>query len=86
MLYEQKNNLLYTVSPVDGEAVITRKSWVKGSTVSGLLLTIQVLLSNPELEIDCILNESAAKLLVRAPRTYSQTIMDCVLASIKNDG
>ncbi len=76
---------LLSVSASDGEVVITGNNWMKGRTLSGILLTLQVLLSNPQLEDECIANESAAKLLTRAPRTYAQTIMDCVLASIKND-
>lgn len=54
--------------------------------MSSLLLYLQVLLSNPELDMECVRNYSAAEVLTRAPRTYTQTVMDCVLASIKKDG
>lgn len=74
------------VHAMDGSVAITSKSWIKEGTVSSLLLSLQVLLSNPELEMDCIRNYSAAELLSRAPRTYTQTVMDCVLTSIKKDG
>ena len=71
---------------MDGSVAITNESWTKGGTLSSLLLSLQVLLSNPELEMACIRNHSAAELLSRASRTYKQTVMDCVLASIKTDG
>ena len=77
--------LIRIVHDVDGSVAITEESWITEGNLSSLLLSLQVLLSNPELEFTCIRNHSAAELLSRAPQTYKQTVLDCVLASIKSD-
>lgn len=70
----------------DGTPVLPRGNWGEESTVSTLLLSLQALLSNPELDGGCIRNPAAAKLLMEAPLTYKQMALDCVAASLRVDG
>ncbi len=50
------------------------------------VLSMQALLSNPELDDIFVLNPSAARLLKEAPCTYKQMVLDCVTASLRIDG
>lgn len=54
--------------------------------MTSLLLSLQALLSNPELDHGCVRNPIAAKLLKEAPLTYKQMALDCVTASLRVDG
>ncbi|KAK2158312.1 hypothetical protein LSH36_173g09005 [Paralvinella palmiformis] len=53
--------------------------WNKSYTISSLLLTIQVMLSNPVLEN--AVNLEAVNMLVNSPQKYKQMMLDCVAAS-----
>lgn len=70
----------------DGSPSLPHGNWSEESTVSSLLLSLQALLSNPELDEGCIRNPEAAKLLREAPLTYKQMALDCVTASLRVEG
>lgn len=70
----------------DGSPALLHGNWDEGSTVASLLLYLQALLSNPDLDSNCIKNATAANLLREAPLTYKQMALDCVTASLQIDG
>lgn len=78
------NHCIVLVDPGDGSPSLLY--WDEESTVVSLLLSLQALLSNPELDRGCIRNPAAAKLLREAPLTYKQMALDCVTASLRVDG
>lgn len=72
------------MDPEDGSPSLLH--WDEESTAISLLLSLQALLSNPELDEGCIRNPVAAKLFREAPLTYKQMSLDCVTASLRVDG
>lgn len=70
----------------DGSPALPHGNWDEQSTISSLLLNLQALLSNPELNEDCVRNPAAAKLFREAPLTYKQMALNCVTASLRVEG
>jgi ubiquitin-conjugating enzyme E2 U len=60
---------------------LLNEEWNESHSVSSLLLSLQVLMSNPELDSGCILNHEAEKCYKDTPHTYNQMAFDCVTAS-----
>ena len=60
--------------------------WSEECSLCSILMSLHVLLSEPEVEEVCVLNLDAARLWRDAPHTYKQIALDCVVASLRIDG
>ena len=65
---------------------LLQSHWSEECSLRSILISLQCLLSEPEVEEGCILNLDAARLWKDAPHTYKQIALDCVVASLRIDG
>ncbi len=78
---------LLSVDPRDGSPALSHYNCDKETTIPSILLSLQALISNPELDDEgCIRNSDAARMLREAPITYRQMALDCITASLRVDG
>lgn len=60
--------------------------WSPAFTIRTLLISLQALLSDPNLEEGCVLNEEAAKMYLDDPKGFEERTRQCTVSNDMSGG